>query len=60
MLEAAAPHYENYVRLDTANKSLMDALKIFARNSFYKQLEPFKARYNNYRDDHDLFRFDSQ
>ena len=47
---------ENYVRLDTANKSLMDALKIFARNSFYKQLEPFKARYNNYRDDHDLFR----
>ena len=34
----------------------MDALKIFARNNFYKQLEPFKARYNNYRDDHDLFR----
>ncbi len=26
----------SYVRLDTANKSLMDALKIFARN-IYKQ-----------------------
>ena len=34
----------------------MDALKIFARNCFYKQFEPFKERYNNHRDDHDLFR----
>ena len=47
---------EDYVRLDTSNKSLMDALKIFARNCFYKQFEPFKERYNNHRDDHDLFR----
>ncbi len=47
---------QNYVRLDTSNKSIMDALKILARNSFYKQFEPFKEGYDNYRDDHDLFR----
>ena len=50
---------QNYVRLDTSNKSIMDALKILARNSFYKQFEPFKEGYDNYRDDHHLKLFPS-
>lgn len=44
------------VRLDTGNKTLMDAIKITARNLFYRAFAPFKAAYNNYRDDHDYFR----
>ena len=44
------------VRMDTSNKTLMDAIKITARNLFYRALAPFKAAYNNYRDDHDYFR----
>ncbi len=47
---------QDFVRLDTHNKQLMDALKIIARNAFYKMLQPFKEMYNNYRDDHVLFR----
>jgi hypothetical protein len=47
---------QDYVRLDTRNKYLMDALKLLARNTFYKMLEPFKKEYDNYRDDHGLFR----
>lgn len=47
---------QDYVRLDTRNKYLMDALKILARNVFYNLLEPFKKEYDNYRDDHTLFR----
>jgi hypothetical protein len=47
---------EQKVRLDTRNKHLMDALKLIARNAFYQTLEPFKKAYNNYRDDHELFR----
>lgn len=47
---------QNYVRLETRNKYLMDALKILARNVFYNLLEPFKKEYDNYRDDHTLFR----
>ena len=34
----------------------MDTLKLIARNSFYQALQPFKKEYNNYRDDHVLFR----
>ena len=44
------------VRLDTRNKRLLDSLKIIARNAFYQALEPFKNAYDNYRDDHELFR----
>jgi len=44
------------VRLDTRNKRLMDSLKLIARNAFYQALQPFKQAYNNYRDDHELFR----
>lgn len=47
---------QDFVRLDTHSKQLMDALKIIARNSFYKMFQPFKEMYNNYRDDHVLFR----
>ena len=47
---------ENYRRLDTSSKKLMDALKLIARNVFYESLQPFKKKYNNYRDDHALFR----
>ncbi|MSU47631.1 MAG: hypothetical protein EXS37_00785 [Opitutus sp.] len=51
---------QGMVRLDTGNKTLMDAIKITARNLFYRALAPFKAAYNNYRDDHDYFRELSQ
>jgi chromosome segregation ATPase len=47
---------QNMVRLDPHIKQLMDVLKIIARNAFYKALQPFKEMYNNYRDDHVLFR----
>jgi cell division protein FtsB len=47
---------QDYVRLDARNKYLMDALKVLARNAFYNMLEPFKKEYDNYRDDHSLFR----
>ena len=47
---------QDYVRLDTRSKHLMDLLKPIARNAFYDTLEPFKTRYDNYRDDHTLFR----
>jgi len=47
---------QQYVRLDTRNKMLMDMLKLIARNTFYKKLAPFKSMYDNYRDDHALFR----
>lgn len=43
-------------RLDTGNKSVMDAIKVLARNAFYRALAPFKRAYDNYRDDHDYFR----
>lgn len=47
---------EEKVRMDTAAKSLLDALRLIARNQFYSALQPFKAAYDNYRDDHDYFR----
>jgi hypothetical protein len=47
---------QQMVRLDTRNKRLLDSLKLIARNAFYQALEPFKSAYNNYRDDHELFR----
>lgn len=47
---------QDYRKLDTLKKSLMDAIKITARNMFYLLLQPFKETYDNYRDDHVLFR----
>lgn len=47
---------QQMVRLDTRNKRLLDSLKLIARNAFYQALQPFKAAYDNYRDDHELFR----
>ena len=44
------------VRLDTGPKRLLDAIKVVARNVFYRALAPFKAAYDNYRDDHEYFR----
>jgi len=47
---------QQMVRLDTRNKRLLDSLKLIARNAFYQALAPFKTAYDNYRDDHELFR----
>lgn len=44
------------VRMDSRSKTLMDTLRIIARNLFYRSLESFKQAYNNYRDDHDHWR----
>lgn len=46
----------DYQKLDTDVKSFMDAIKIMARNIFYLTFEPFKQKYDNYRDDHVVFR----
>ena len=47
---------QKMVRMDTTNKTLMDAIKISARNLFYQALAPFKKLYDNNRDDHAWFR----
>jgi hypothetical protein len=47
---------EGYQKLDTDVKSFVDAIKILSRNMFYLAFEPFKEKYDNYRDDHVLFR----
>jgi hypothetical protein len=47
---------QDFRKLDSAKKALMDGIKITARNLFYILLQPFKEAYNNYRDDHVLFR----
>lgn len=44
------------VKMKGSRKRLMDALKILARNLFYILLNPFKSEYDNYRDDHVIFR----
>lgn len=44
------------VRLDTGPKRLLDAIKVTARNEFYRALAPFRKAYDNYRDDHEHFR----
>jgi len=43
-------------KLKTNKKALMDVIKIIARNIFYRSIEPFKNLYNNYRDDHVIYR----
>jgi len=47
---------EGFQKLDTSKKAIMDSIKILARNMFYKSLRPFKEGYDNFRDDHMLFR----
>ena len=47
---------QQMLRLDTRNKRLLDSLKLIARNAFYQAPQPFKTAYDNYRDDHELFR----
>ncbi len=47
---------QDFEKLQTKNKLLMDYLKILARNIFYLTLAPFKEEYDNYRDDHVIFR----
>lgn len=43
-------------KLNTSSKQVYDALKLIARNAFYTELAPFKKAYDNYRDDHTIFR----
>ncbi len=47
---------EDYKKLNTSKKAVMDSIKIIARNIFYQLFDPFKKEYNNYRDDHVIFR----
>lgn len=47
---------QDYQKLDTNTKNFMDAIKMLARNIFYITFQSFKEKYNNYRDDHVLFR----
>ena len=47
---------QEMVRMDLSNKTLMDTIKISARNLFYRLFTPFKTAYDNYRDDHDYYR----
>ena len=47
---------DGYSKLDTNAKDFMDAIKMLARNMFYLAFDPFKEKYDNYRDDHLLFR----
>ncbi|MFT5404837.1 MAG: myosin heavy subunit [Verrucomicrobiales bacterium] len=44
------------VKIKGSKKRLMDVLKVLARNHFYIMLAPFKEDYDNYRDDHVIFR----
>ena len=48
--------HDEFYRLNTRRKSLLDGIKIIARNMFYRQLEPFRQLYDNYRDDHVILR----
>lgn len=48
---------EKYCRIDTAAKSVLDILRIQARNAFYEILETdFRPLYDNLRDDHVILR----
>ena len=47
---------DEFHRLNTGRKSLLDSMKIIARNLFYQQFEPFRQLYDNYRDDHVILR----
>ena len=45
-----------YRKLNTVAKRVYDALKLIVRNAFYIELAPFKKSYDNYRDEHAVFR----
>ncbi|MDP8217565.1 MAG: hypothetical protein P9M03_02440 [Candidatus Theseobacter exili] len=48
---------EKYFRIDTVAKSVLDMLRILARNAFYELLtEDFRPLYDNLRDDHVILR----
>ena len=47
---------DEFHRLNTRRKAMLDSIKIIARNMFYQQLEPFRQLYDNYRDDHVILR----
>lgn len=47
---------EQYLRLDTKRKAVMDAIRIGCRNIFYKLTMEFRPLYDNYRDDHFIVR----
>lgn len=47
---------QNYQRLNMTVKLYMDIIKIIARNIYYKSFQMFKKLYNNYRDDHLIYR----
>ena len=48
---------EKYFRIDTVAKSVLDMLRILARNAFYELLtENFRPLYDNLRDDHVVLR----
>jgi hypothetical protein len=47
---------QNYRRLDTRAKELMDAIRLTARNVYYRLADIFRPLYDNYRDDHLLLR----
>jgi len=46
----------NYLKPDTASKSILDTLRILARNMIYIFLKDFRPIYNNFRDDHVILR----
>jgi hypothetical protein len=47
---------QGYMAPDVRKKRFMDALKIFARNTFYLMFQPFRDKYDDFRDDHEYFR----
>jgi septal ring factor EnvC (AmiA/AmiB activator) len=47
---------EGYHKLNFAPKAFMDAIKITARNLFFRLHRDFRHRYNNYRHDHVILR----
>ncbi len=47
---------QDYKKLQTNTKDFLDAIKILARNIFYLSFQSMKDKYDNYRDDHVLFR----
>jgi hypothetical protein len=51
---------ENYSRLDTGCKLLMDALRVTARNIFAMTISHFRGYYDNLRDDHAILRLVTQ
>jgi len=47
---------EGYMSLNTSRKAILDMCRIIARNIFYNRVNEFRPIYNNYRDDHAIFR----